>query len=287
MSWQRCPARPDCVCSVGGDDRGEAEWGFAELVACICLRDRDDRFAESCDEFHRVGLCSRVWYYRAIPPTQAQFDRWQEAHPGAKLSLGGFGCWTSHQAVNARALQLGAKRVLVLEDDVSFRSGSEEVVRLGEDLDRHPDWDVWHLGWFPFTGRPLCWDLGVWKVRSVCTVAYIASVSGMTKIVGADVDQSVDFWIMNHCAQYASFPKLAWQRDSPSSIEEVWSIGAGDNIKRWANDLYRSSTTAFDVLILIIIPLVLALLLCFFFTLAIKMLRSRITGPRDVHAFDI
>lgn len=289
MSWERCPRLKSCRwCSNSITTKNEQEvsfdWSFIDQVTCICLKDRVDRFRDSSQEFHRMGLCTRVWYYRPDRPTLDEYSEWQRKHPGVRLSVGGYGCWRSHQAVNAQALENGCERILVLEDDALFlpTATPEAIGCLHADLETsREDWDYWYLGWFPFTGFPLQANFNVWRVRSVCTVAYISSLAGMRKLSKADPDQSVDFWMMNNSIQYASFPKLVWQRDSPSSVEEVWSRSASspcsssgssaagawaDTIKQRANDVYRWNVDVFDSLILIIVPLLIFALLLIFAT---------------------
>lgn len=287
MSWEKCPKLKGCRwCSnlipkhISKPDETEPEvsfdWSFLDSVTCICLKDRADRFRDSSQEFHRMGLCTRVWYYRPDRPTLEEYGEWQRNHPGVRLSIGGYGCWRSHQAVNSDALENGCERMLVLEDDAFFlpTATPQAVGYLQKDLETSEDWDYWYLGWFPFAGLPLQANFNVWRVRSVCTVAYISSHRGMRKLSKADPDQSVDFWMMNNSVQYASFPKLVWQRDSPSSVEEVWiapslsspsaPITWSDTIKKRANDVYRWNVDVFDSLILIIVPLLIFALLLIF-----------------------
>jgi hypothetical protein len=283
LRLERCPTLPGCSCCSKGVS--EWDWGFVDCVFCICLEDRPDRFAESAAELHRIGLCTRVIYIRVRRPTADEFQHWQAKHVGARLSAGGLGCGLSHQAAASLALALGAQRALILEDDAEFLSWatSSAIHRLKHQMDEREDWDVWHLGWFPFCGRvDKITDWSVWRLRSVCTVAYVASVSGLSLVANADLDQSIDFWIMNHCRQLGSFPKLVWQRESPSSVDEDWSAVCSENlatrIKSIASRAYCASLTAVDTIILVLIPLVLVLALILALAALIRWL-ANVTMP--------
>jgi GR25 family glycosyltransferase involved in LPS biosynthesis len=86
-----------------------------------------------------------------------------------------FGVWNSHRAVAQHALARGHRRVLIVEDDVSFRRPIAELApRIGRALNKLPvDWWGLYLGHMPiqayFAAR------GLLRARSLCTHAYVAN----------------------------------------------------------------------------------------------------------------
>src|SRR5689334_22550815 len=77
-----CPPDPACphcgTAATPGADR--PDWSFVDGAYCISLRSRPDRAASAAAEFHRVGLCWKVVFYRpAKHPTRPKIGIW-EAH---------------------------------------------------------------------------------------------------------------------------------------------------------------------------------------------------------------
>lgn len=107
-------------------------WSFLDTlnikVYCICLKTRDDRYISSLREFEKVGLLSRVQYYR--PEKEAD---------------GRSGCWHSHKAI----ICLDNNKKLIFEDDVKFKAGWRTQISAVEAFLRdHTDWDIFRLGAF-------------------------------------------------------------------------------------------------------------------------------------------
>ena len=157
-----CPPDPACPhCGTGvPSGAGRPDWSFVDGAYCISLRSRPDRAASAAAEFHRVGLCRTVVFYR---PTK---------HPTRPK----IGIWEAHRAVGREALAKGQRTVLVLEDDVRFAPwvGPRTLRAVRRALERlPPHWTIFFLGH---------WPLRAWFVRpnvlrsaSGCTHAYIAS----------------------------------------------------------------------------------------------------------------
>ena len=157
-----CLPDPSCPYCNGADGQaGELlDWSFVDAVYCISLRVRDDRMKTASAEFHKVGLCRQVVFYRP------------EKHPVKGL----FGSWESHRLVCQTALAQGAKRALIFEDDVQFmrriRPRTLRAIRLA--LDGLPaNWNVFYLGHWPITA----WFVrhNVLRTSSLCAHAYIVS----------------------------------------------------------------------------------------------------------------
>jgi hypothetical protein len=160
--WHPCPRDPACPYCGGraGGPAAPLDWSFLDGVYCISLRTRDDRMRAAAAQFHRVGLCRQVVFYRP------------ERHP----EKGIIGSWESHRAVGMHALERGHARTLILEDDVQFDrpirpATLEAVARALDGLP--PDWMIFFLGHWPVAA----WFVrrNVLRTSSGCAHAYIAS----------------------------------------------------------------------------------------------------------------
>ena len=136
------------------------DWSFLDGIYCISLQSRDDRTASAAAQFHRLGLCRRVVFYRPLK------------HPTRTV----IGIWESHRAVAVRALAHEQGTVLILEDDVLFgeRVRPRTIGAIAGALrGLPPDWMIFYLGhmarWAYFV-RPR-----VLRVSSTAAHAYIAS----------------------------------------------------------------------------------------------------------------
>ena len=158
------PGCPHCRGSSHGETGpvGGAGWSFTDAVYCISLEERDDRMLAAAREFHRVGLCRRVLFYRP------------NRHPNRVIE----GIWEAHRAVarHARGRDRAVERVLILEDDVRFtrRITERRLARVGAAIDRlPPDWTIFFLGHWPLKAR--FHSLDTLETNSACAHAYIAS----------------------------------------------------------------------------------------------------------------
>lgn len=204
-----CPVDPTCP-HCGDAPSTRYDWSFVEAAYCISLRSRPDRLAEAAAEFHRLGLCRHVIFYR---PTK---------HP----SMPKVGIWESHRAVGLEALARGQTTVLVLEDDVRFsRRVTPGTLRaVGRAFRNLPtDWRIFFLGH---------WPMRAWFVRhnvlrtvSGCAHAYVAGpwllrwlrdhpygTAPIVRMAGVSIDAAYAALP----GAYAYFPMLATQSTSRS-----------------------------------------------------------------------
>jgi hypothetical protein len=211
---QPCPTDPSCPYCNGSIDQagGALDWSFLDAVYCISLKSRDDRMAEAAAEFHKVGLCRRVTFYRS------------DKHPKS----GFIGGWTGHRAVAMAALERGCARTLICEDDVLFtRRIRPATLRAIERALRGlpPDWMIFFLGHWPLAAYFVRHN--VLRTSSGCSHAYIASPRLLrwlrdhpwgspgiefSRIAGKGLDSAY----ARLPAAYALFPMLAIQRVSSS-----------------------------------------------------------------------
>jgi hypothetical protein len=157
-----CSRDPSCPYCIGDEARTQPrlDWSFLDGIYCISLQNRDDRAASAAAQFHRLGLCNRIVFYRP------------RKHPTKPV----IGIWESHRAVAVHALARGQRTVLILEDDVLFgrRVCSRTVRAIAGAVRGLPhDWTIFYLGhmarWVYFV-RPR-----VLRVSSTTAHAYIAS----------------------------------------------------------------------------------------------------------------
>lgn len=225
--WQACPPDPDCAYCRGME--GGADWSFLDAAYCISLQERPDRATEAAAQLHRAGLCRLATFLRP------------QRHP----LKGIVGCWESHRAAGMRALALGHRRVLILEDDVRFDDGigAATTTRIRDALATLPaDWQVFYLGHWPLRARFVA--PGVLRTRSGCAHAYIASPSllrwlrdhpwtkrgvAMDPLVGRSIDAAYA------ClpGTYALHPMIAVQSGSPSDNSTAAQKRRRKNKWRW------------------------------------------------------
>ncbi len=209
-----CPTRPDCRYCQGTVPPGEGlDWSFLDAVYCISLKSRDDRMVNVSQEFHRVGLCRQVMFWR----------------PVKHAVKGTIGSWESHQTVAALAREQGARNVLIFEDDVRFvgRLTPRRVRAIGRSLaSLPPDWFIFYLGHWPLW----CYFVrrNVLRTSSACAHAYVASprlMEWLAQHSHASRDDVDMFTLVGHQLDaayarlpgtYALFPMIATQSVSAS-----------------------------------------------------------------------
>lgn len=219
-AWIKCPIRKGC----GHCDKGHSEWNtwsfFQDQIYCINLLDRDDRYQSSQEEFHRVGLCRYVTYYRTVKPSGIDVPK--------GMSQGTYGCWLSHIAVNTKAANSGAPYALIFEDDVKFLSfTSKDIQQMIHSLStrkmRRSNWDFFHLGYIAlrahyFEGHHL------FRIKSLMAEAYISSEHGRSLLLRGfkklvHHTRAIDEWMYQYGFQLGWFPCLCTQHTSlPTSI---------------------------------------------------------------------
>ena len=193
------------------------DWSFVDDVFCICLQDRDDRFRTSADEFHRVGLCSRVVYLRPQKATASMC--------GGCNSPGTFGNWESHKYCCMLSLRNRSVRCLVFEDDVEFLPRMTPAVlrRVAGHLKSLRSWDVYYLGHLPLAALPVSANLT--RTVSLMTHSYIVNRPFMRRVVRTDYVRDrlhstapLEAWFMRYARNYAHYPGLTIQSLSKSDV---------------------------------------------------------------------
>jgi len=208
-----CPPDPSCpYCNDSIAPAQALDWSFLDGVYCISLKSREDRAIAVAAQFHKVGLCRQLQFYRPL------------RYPGR----GYIGSWESHRAVAEHARQQGNQTTLIFEDDVQFvrRMTPRSVRAIGRAIERlPPDWMIFFLGHWPLWAyfvRP-----NVLRTSSGCAHAYIVSprllrwlhehpwgTPGIEKrrLIGKALDSAY----ARLPATYALFPMIATQSVSRS-----------------------------------------------------------------------
>lgn len=206
-----CTSEPSAAYFEPGDpgSHGDGLWPGIDAAYCISLQSRPDRAAAARAELARAGLLPITTFYRPI------------RHPDKPVQ----GIWESHRAVARHALELGQRRVIILEDDIHFRR-LPRPAELARQLGRLPEgWHILFLGHWPFRVRFLARDL--LETESACAHAYVASerllhwlaerpfgAPGVALRRGAGKGIDSAYSMLPGC--YAVFPMLAVQGASPS-----------------------------------------------------------------------
>ncbi len=208
-----CPPDPDCpYCNGSIAPQQALDWSFLDGAYCISLKSREDRAQNVAGEFHKVGLCQKVMFYRPLK------------HPVKGI----IGSWESHRAVGQDALRRGYQATLIMEDDVYFsdrlkprklRAVSHALTRLP------PDWRIFFLGHWPVWAYPVRHN--VLRTGSACAHAYIVSplllkwldahpwgAPGIKKL--RLVGKALDSAYAELPGTYALFPMIATQSVSRS-----------------------------------------------------------------------
>jgi hypothetical protein len=208
--FHACPVSPTCPYCLSPELPTSIDWSPIEAAYCISLREREDRARAAEAQFHRVGLCRKVVFYR----------------PARHASNPIVGIWESHRAVLSHALRHGCRSALVFEDDVVFSRGfgsrtSRSLKRVIQDLPA--DWNILYLGHWPMRMRFISAHLV--STSSACTHAYLASERLMRFIADRPytdqvplpgVGRGIDSVFARLSDTYAYFPMVAVQSTSPS-----------------------------------------------------------------------
>lgn len=246
---QSCPIQLGCICDptlkqyphlrhVDYQQRLEQEANWKRIVIpdcvfCICLEERTDRFETSQREFHRVGLCRMLRYYRVFRPSVDECTKQNITRRGR------FGCWNSHTTLaqeiqeickSLKPVALLNRGALVFEDDIVFCSLMTTAIadktcrHLQEEL---PDtWEMYKLGQATTVGYPVNLKLDLFRNYSLMTHAFLLSPKGIRRVAESSFldtlkttgeEMHVDAWMLRNIVTYATRPMLVMQDDSDSS----------------------------------------------------------------------
>lgn len=257
--WHPCPPLPGCPhCTCGAArEQDRFDWSFLDAAYCISLSSRDDRTASASAEFHRVGLCRLVRFYRP------------EKHPTKPIR----GIWHSHREVALDALARGHRTIAVFEDDVLFarRTRPATVRAIGVALGRLPaGWTIFFLGHWPLRAWPVAPNL--LRTASACCHAYVASRhllewlrdhpperpgTSLVRLAGAGIDAAYAALP----GTYAYFPMIAVQSASrsdhrlPPARHKRWRVKHLLSRSRYRERLLSGLMRPNEMLVVMLSPL--------------------------------
>jgi hypothetical protein len=195
------------------------DWSWVKNAVCISLVDREDRRVSVTTEFHRVGLCRKVIFYRP------KKDVSKIPKPSQR------GCWESHRKVGTVGLKRGVEEVLIMEDDVVFSADiTPETLAACAEAYRIACTEynarTFFLGHWPFVSIPTS-KPNLKRVFSACAHAYIARKEHLEWLRDNPYDEKlltkvtrgvgIDFYYAVHPRMFAFHPMLAFQSGSPTS----------------------------------------------------------------------
>lgn len=217
-----------CQKCKDGRPTSRIDWSWIDHVYCISLKDREDRAKEAELEFHKVGLCDKVMFYR---PTKDTSDY---VRPGTR------GCWTSHRTIAKKGYEDGAEMVLVFEDDVEFDEQTttpKNIQKLASFTKKLKNWNIIYLGQWSFLKLPTGF-LNLHRDYAMAAHAYLISNDTLkwlsdTKYEDAiwlhkkkeSVGFGLDVFYMFASRAYSYFPMMAYQRGAKTSNQRPRHMG--------------------------------------------------------------
>lgn len=183
-------------------DVASESWSFFDSIYCISLKDRSDRRAQASEQFAHVGLDGRVTF---LCVDRHATDAEQ-------------GIYESHMACIRKALDEGALRILIFEDDVIFERFSPARLNAAlAFLRHHSDWNIFFLGCLArkswATASP-----AVRKVDYRCLAhAYALNRSFAEQLVKKPWSGiPFDCVLRHYDGLFACYSSFAFQSDAPS-----------------------------------------------------------------------
>ena len=189
---------------------------YFDKVFCINLDRRPDKWAESTEEFKKIGLeVERV----------SGVDG-QTLKPLGKITAGEMGCSLSHINILKSMVENNWQRILVLEDDAVFIPNVQEYFEAN--LAAIPtEWDMLYLG-----GNHLNVPTPINPIISKITKSYTTSHYGISLNLAKVVIDRIQKFDVQVDVAYAQFhattksftfnPAIAWQRPGISDIHNVF-----------------------------------------------------------------
>lgn len=189
---------------------------YFDKVFCINLDRRPDKWAESTEEFKKIGLeVERV----------SGVDG-QTLKPLGKITAGEMGCSLSHSGILKSMVEHGWSKILILEDDVVFRPNVQEYFE--ESIPSIPEWDLLYFG-----GNHINPPNPINPLISKLSKTYTTSHYGITLNMAKMIIQRIEMFnhqvdvvyseIQAGTKSFAFHPSIAWQRPGISDIQNAFA----------------------------------------------------------------
>ena len=189
---------------------------YFDKALCINLDRRPDRWEQSLKEFNKIGLTD---VKRIVGVDGDTIPTVADLKPGAN------GCRASHAKAFANAKVNKYKSFLLLEDDIEFNDGLNEMFDFMSP--RIPDdWDMIYMCANPATGSRLQVSDNVYRLyggySAHCVIfrdtVYEDAINGLLfNYVQSDLTYAA---LQNKYNAYLLYPHLAYQRTDYSDIEK-------------------------------------------------------------------
>jgi len=193
---------------------------FFDAAYYINLDRRTDRREEFEAEMKSVGLDGWVQRVPAIP-----YYKGLHFKPNCDQCDKHAACGMTHQQIILRAKELGLARILILEDDVKFTENGLSIIESSLDqLDKIPDWDVFHLSAFIIHDTLDLVSPNLIKATNCLTAhAYGISIRAYDKLLHyvPTTDSAFDGWMghRSHISKYVGYPLSIYQKDGVSDLD--------------------------------------------------------------------
>ena len=189
---------------------------YFDKALCINLDKRPDRWEESLKEFNKIGLTE---VKRVVGVDGDTIPTVADLKPGAN------GCRVSHAKAFANAKVNKYKSFLLLEDDIEFHDGFNEMFDFMSP--RIPDdWDMLYMCANPATGNRVRVADNIYRLNggyaAHCVIfkdtVYEDAINALLfNYVQSDVTYA---WLQSKYNAYLLYPHLAYQRTDFSDIEK-------------------------------------------------------------------
>lgn len=130
-----------------------SSFDFFDKVYCINIKDREDRWKESIQEFNKIGIADRVNRFEGV---RYEDLPWPIA--------GRAGCTMAFRNVIQEANDLNLNNVFIFEDDITFihpKEFIEQNLKLSIKELINYKWDIFYLGMNPND------DLGIYPLERI------------------------------------------------------------------------------------------------------------------------
>ena len=186
---------------------------FFDMIYCINLDDRVDRWDESKKEFDKLGINN----FKKVS--------------AIKNDVGHLGCMDSHIKVIEDAKKNGYKKILIFEDDFTFINDDKKLINNILNQLSNFDWDLFYFG-----ATVHLYDGKLIKVTEnlvLTNFAYTTHSYGVNHTVfdfildNAKNHEIIDVfynnYIVSNSKSYISNPMVCLQRESYSDVENRMS----------------------------------------------------------------
>ncbi len=124
---------------------------YFDKIFIINLDSRVDRWISTVGELEKNGITNyerfsaiRIRDHKSIDPILYNNCHLTPLANNFHYHIGMVGCKLSHIAIISMAKKRGYKRILILEDDIVFKSNAESLFK--KSVSQLPDWDMLYLG---------------------------------------------------------------------------------------------------------------------------------------------